>query len=526
VVRDVFVSCVGSGRKKIVLIKHQARINRSFFDRSRHPEWKEQQAAYQALCEADLFNPPPAPPGFNLAECTEMEPLYPVVQVPGFTLVSPYIPYNHAHSRQFYEQYKTGYIHLYEDHDAVAALVENGKGKVTPEKEVKIPFYKRVADVFNLAEWTPEEVNFFEELLHAQGPHFEEISRLMCGSKNPAQLRAFFTDKWAIAIDPGQENKRRSTCHLCFQPGTDAKTHKKGKARLDRLVVCGGCERAYHVTCLNPRPTAVEDPWYCSDDCVSMSMLQCQLCGNAENDEQMLLCDTCDRGYHMFCLKPPLTAVPEGDWNCPQCTQPVTSVANTTLPPSQSTSRDSDQLIVGCTHASFNFINLIRSSESPRIFKVPNTCFLELNPSNLFHAKSPAPTSTSKSAKIKVETPDKPVPTELPTTASPNEPIVKTESSESQAQSPSIPPPPPPPPPTPRMTTRSNNRLSQSPSMPTKSNTKLALTPIKIPPQSPSTPRQSPSGRESPALSLKSSTSSYSSQVCSLTGQDVKGVVK
>jgi hypothetical protein len=33
----------------------------------------------------------------------------------------------------------------------------------------------------------------------------------------------------------------------------------------------------------------------------------------------MLLCDDCDKGYHTSCLTPPLLAVPEGEWLCPQC---------------------------------------------------------------------------------------------------------------------------------------------------------------------------------------------------------------
>jgi PHD-finger len=35
--------------------------------------------------------------------------------------------------------------------------------------------------------------------------------------------------------------------------------------------------------------------------------------------ETLLLCDRCDRAYHMDCLVPPLLAVPEGDWHCPGC---------------------------------------------------------------------------------------------------------------------------------------------------------------------------------------------------------------
>ena len=34
----------------------------------------------------------------------------------------------------------------------------------------------------------------------------------------------------------------------------------------------------------------------------------------------MLLCDSCNRGYHTYCLKPALRSIPAGDWFCPMCT--------------------------------------------------------------------------------------------------------------------------------------------------------------------------------------------------------------
>lgn len=46
---------------------------------------------------------------------------------------------------------------------------------------------------------------------------------------------------------------------------------------------------------------------------------RCTICGNSENDDKLLFCDDCDRGYHMYCLNPPLTTAPEGDWRCDLC---------------------------------------------------------------------------------------------------------------------------------------------------------------------------------------------------------------
>nr|XP_039249380.1 bromodomain adjacent to zinc finger domain protein 1A-like isoform X1 [Styela clava] len=45
----------------------------------------------------------------------------------------------------------------------------------------------------------------------------------------------------------------------------------------------------------------------------------CRICHRRGNADKMLLCDSCDRGHHMYCLKPALKNVPSGDWFCPQC---------------------------------------------------------------------------------------------------------------------------------------------------------------------------------------------------------------
>ncbi|KAF7210168.1 bromodomain adjacent to zinc finger domain protein 2A isoform X1 [Nothobranchius furzeri] len=51
----------------------------------------------------------------------------------------------------------------------------------------------------------------------------------------------------------------------------------------------------------------------------SVTKVTCQVCRKGDDDEHLLLCDSCDRGCHMYCLKPKITQVPEGDWFCPAC---------------------------------------------------------------------------------------------------------------------------------------------------------------------------------------------------------------
>ncbi|KAI0312283.1 hypothetical protein OF83DRAFT_1146906 [Amylostereum chailletii] len=45
----------------------------------------------------------------------------------------------------------------------------------------------------------------------------------------------------------------------------------------------------------------------------------CEMCHKNDRGEEMLLCDGCDCGFHMFCLDPPLLSIPKGQWFCHTC---------------------------------------------------------------------------------------------------------------------------------------------------------------------------------------------------------------
>lgn len=45
----------------------------------------------------------------------------------------------------------------------------------------------------------------------------------------------------------------------------------------------------------------------------------CLLCRKSHSPTQMLLCDNCNNPYHLKCLLPPLTEVPQGSWYCEKC---------------------------------------------------------------------------------------------------------------------------------------------------------------------------------------------------------------
>ncbi|KAL7090588.1 hypothetical protein ACP275_12G050900 [Erythranthe tilingii] len=49
------------------------------------------------------------------------------------------------------------------------------------------------------------------------------------------------------------------------------------------------------------------------------SEVRCEECGSGGREDEMLLCNKCDRGHHMLCLRPIVTRIPFGSWICPAC---------------------------------------------------------------------------------------------------------------------------------------------------------------------------------------------------------------
>lgn len=46
---------------------------------------------------------------------------------------------------------------------------------------------------------------------------------------------------------------------------------------------------------------------------------KCKICRKKGDPEHMVLCCKCDRGYHLYCLRPSLSEKPNGDWHCSDC---------------------------------------------------------------------------------------------------------------------------------------------------------------------------------------------------------------
>lgn len=53
----------------------------------------------------------------------------------------------------------------------------------------------------------------------------------------------------------------------------------------------------------------------------------CHLCGGKQDPDKQLMCDECDMAFHLYCLSPPLSSIPDEDeWYCPECRNDASEV--------------------------------------------------------------------------------------------------------------------------------------------------------------------------------------------------------
>jgi len=115
-------------------------------------------------------------------------------------------------------------------------------------------------------------------------------------------------------FDPKTHAKPSTICSFCL--GTSER-NRKGKP--EEFISCKDCGNSTHPSCVKYGPELIArikaSPWQCLD-CKS-----CGYCHKAAFSNSMLFCDACDKGFHMECLNPPLSTLPEGSWICPVCVE-------------------------------------------------------------------------------------------------------------------------------------------------------------------------------------------------------------
>ena len=82
------------------------------------------------------------------------------------------------------------------------------------------------------------------------------------------------------------------------------------------MLFCVDCGECYHECCVCPgihlHPTA-QLAWRCP------ACKICEVCGITHKDEDLILCDSCDKGYGLQCLKPRMLEAVDGEWICSLC---------------------------------------------------------------------------------------------------------------------------------------------------------------------------------------------------------------
>uniref|UniRef100_G3SV35 Histone acetyltransferase n=1 Tax=Loxodonta africana TaxID=9785 RepID=G3SV35_LOXAF len=102
-------------------------------------------------------------------------------------------------------------------------------------------------------------------------------------------------------------------CSFCL--GTKEQNRDK---KPEELISCADCGNSGHPSCLKFSPELTVRVkalrWQC---------IECKTCSSCrdqgKNADNMLFCDSCDRGFHMECCDPPLTRMPKGMWICQIC---------------------------------------------------------------------------------------------------------------------------------------------------------------------------------------------------------------
>ncbi|OCF75630.1 hypothetical protein I204_02922 [Kwoniella mangroviensis CBS 8886] len=118
---------------------------------------------------------------------------------------------------------------------------------------------------------------------------------------------------------------REPICSFCG--GTD-NINKLGRA--ERMVSCTLCGRSGHPSCLNMEEGGLITVKIQSYDWQCIECKVCESCKVKGDDSRLMFCDTCDRGWHSYCLVPVFLCFPfPGLWHCPRCLSEEPSLSST-----------------------------------------------------------------------------------------------------------------------------------------------------------------------------------------------------
>ncbi|TRY97138.1 hypothetical protein DNTS_032791, partial [Danionella cerebrum] len=212
-----------------------------------------------------------------------------------------------------------GYHIRYEDYPE-NGLVELSVKEVRPRARTLLRFDKlQVGDVVM--------VNYNLELPEERGFWFDaEITALNTSSRTSREIRANICIGGPSDVIPDCKLQYLDEIYQIEKPGAPAlsaadgpfkrsasitpndKPRCRSRWRLQRVCVCvlgkSGPE------CKHCKADPEAECRFCS----------CCVCGGKQDAHMQLLCDECNMAFHIYCLNPPLSTIPEDeDWYCPTC---------------------------------------------------------------------------------------------------------------------------------------------------------------------------------------------------------------
>ena len=116
---------------------------------------------------------------------------------------------------------------------------------------------------------------------------------------------------------PSPQTKRPG--RVAPKKGEEEKTANK-ISRKDQDQDVGAAKQLMALATPESEDTA--DPDFEAEDSRSESVetgMSCEVCSLTNRDSDMLVCESCNRGYHTFCLRPRLFEVPSESWFCGDC---------------------------------------------------------------------------------------------------------------------------------------------------------------------------------------------------------------
>ncbi|KAM7171181.1 histone acetyltransferase KAT6B isoform 4-T8 [Macrochelys suwanniensis] len=149
------------------------------------------------------------------------------------------------------------------------------------------------------------------------GPQYRVNYGSLDSKGTPKYSSTFPASLPPVSLLPHEKDQPRADpipiCSFCL--GTKESNREK---KPEELLSCADCGSSGHPSCLKFCPELTTNVkalrWQCIE-CKTCSACRIQ----GKNADNMLFCDSCDRGFHMECCDPPLSRMPKGMWICQVC---------------------------------------------------------------------------------------------------------------------------------------------------------------------------------------------------------------